>query len=108
MADVPGLVEILTMLAGGIGVGTVISFLFEKIGFFQGLSSQTKWWVIFGLSVGLPLLAELLLQFVPADAWAVLGPYWKALAGGFLTWAGSQVAYKVFNRPVGAYRLGRR
>ena len=68
-------------------------FLFERFKWFQNLSSDAKWWVIFGLSLGLPLLAQVLLQFVPADVWAMLEPYWRALASGFLTWAGSQAAH---------------
>ncbi len=97
MADIPGLVEVLKMLTAGVGVGAVISFLFEKITFFQNLSSQAKWWVVFGLSLGLPLAAQVALQFVPPDVWAMLEPYWQALAAGFLVWVGSQVVHKVFH-----------
>jgi len=93
MADVPGLVEVLKLLAQGVGVGAVIAFLFEQFEFFQNLASKTKWWVIFGMSVGLPLVAEIALQFVPPDMWVLLEPYWRALAAGFLTWVGSQVAH---------------
>jgi len=92
-ADVPGLVEVLTMLAQGLGVGAVLAFLFENVGWFQRLEGKAKWWVIFGFSLGLPLLAQIALEFVPADVWAMLEPYWKALAAGFLAWLGSQVAY---------------
>jgi hypothetical protein len=42
-AEVPSLAEVLTMLAGGLGVGTVISFLLEKVGLFQGPRSEAKW-----------------------------------------------------------------
>ena len=92
-ADVPGLVEVLTMLAQGLGVGAVLAFLFENIGWFQRLEGKAKWWVVFGFSLGLPLLAQVALEFVPAEAWAMLEPYWKALAAGFLAWVGSQVAH---------------
>ena len=107
MTEVPGLVEILTMLAGGIGVGAVVSFLLEKTGLFQRLSSTAKWWVVLGLNLGLPLVAVLALQLVPPHVWVALEPYWKALAMGFLGWAGSQVVHKVFNQRSGAYTLGR-
>jgi hypothetical protein len=93
MADVPGLVEVITMLAQGLGVGAILAFLFEDLGWFQHLSEKGRWWLIFGVSVGLPVVAQALLQFVPADVWAMLEPYWKALASGFLAWAGSQVAH---------------
>ncbi len=95
--EVPGLVEIVTMLASGVGVGAVLAFLFEHFSFFQQLSPDAKWWLVFGASLGLPLVAEVALQFVPAEVWAVLQPYWQAVALGFVTWAGSQVAHKAFN-----------
>jgi len=101
------LVEVLAMLAGGLGVGTVISFLLERMGLFQGLSSKAKWWVVLGLNLGLPLAAVLALQLIPPQVWVTLEPYWKTLAVGFLGWAGSQVAHKTFHRPSGAYTIGR-
>ena len=93
MGEVPGLVEVLGMLASGIGVGAVLAFLFEHFGWFQNLSGHGRWWLVFGVSLGLPLLAQVALQLVPAEVWVALQPYWKALASGFLAWAGSQVAH---------------
>lgn len=94
---VPGLVEVVTMLASGVGVGAVLAFLFEHFSFFQQLSAEAKWWLVFGASLGLPLVAVAALQFVPVEAWAMLQPYWQAVAAGFVTWAGSQVVHRVFN-----------
>jgi hypothetical protein len=94
---VESFVEILTLLAKGVGVGAVIAFLFEKLGWFQELTSQGRFWLIFALSLGLPLAAQLLLQFVPPEAWAAVEPYWQSLALGFLAWAGSQLAHKFAN-----------
>jgi hypothetical protein len=71
-------------------VGAVIAFLFEKVTWFQGLSPSAKWWTILGLSVGLPVLATVALQFIPASVWVLVEPYWRAIATGFLIWAGSQ------------------
>jgi len=90
---VPSLVEVLAMLAQGLGTGAILAFLFENFGWFQRLEGQAKWWFVFGVSIVLPLLAQVALQFVPAEVWAMLEPYWKALALGFLSWAGSQVAH---------------
>jgi hypothetical protein len=87
---VPALTDVLAMLANGVGVGAVIAFLFEKVGWFQNMAPNTKWWTIFGLSLGLPVLARVILQFVPPDVWAVIEPYWVAIATGFLIWAGGQ------------------
>jgi len=84
------LVDVLTMLAQAVGVGAVLAFLFEHIGWFQEQSATAKWWLIFGLSLGLPLVAQLLVQLMPPNVWLVLEPYWRALAAGFLVWSGSQ------------------
>lgn len=93
--EAPGLVEVLKMLAQGIGVGAVTAFLFEKFKWFQALGTEAKWWTILGISLGLPILAEIALQFVPAATWALLEPYWMAIASGFLAWAGSQTVHLV-------------
>lgn len=95
MQEAPGLVEVLRMLAQGIGVGAVTAFLFEKFKWFQAMGTETKWWTILGISMGLPILAEVALQFVPVDVWALLEPYWMAIASGFLAWAGSQGVHLV-------------
>jgi hypothetical protein len=76
-------------------VGAVLAFLFERVEWFQKLPSDVRWWVIMGLSLGLPVLSTALLQFVPPNIWAAIEPYWKALATGFLIWAGSQVAHRL-------------
>lgn len=96
------LVDVLTVMAQGMGVGAVIAFLFENVKWFQGLEASVKWWLILGLSVGLPLGAQLLVQLVPGDVWAMLEPFWQAIAAGFLVWAGSQGTHVLFNRYLAA------
>lgn len=97
--DVPGIQEVLGLLASGVGAGFVLSFLAEKVGWFQALSSQKKNVLVLALSIGLPVLAQVLLQFVPAQVWAAIEPYWRALAAGFVGWAGSQAAYVGIIKP---------
>ena len=96
--DILGLIDALKLLAQGVGVGAVISFLFERFKWFHSLTSNQRWWMIFGLSLGLPMLATLALQVIPLETWAMLEPYWRALAAGFVGWAGSQVAHRVVRR----------
>jgi len=93
LPDVPSLIQVVEMLATGLGGGVILSFLFEHFKWFENLPSGAKFWLVFGVTVGLPLLARVLLQVIPADVWVVLEPYWRALALGFLAWLGSQVAY---------------
>ena len=96
---VPALTDVLAMLASGVGVGAVIAFLFEKISWFQRLSPAARWWTILGLSIGLPVVATVALQFIPPSVWLVIEPYWRAVATGFLIWAGSQ-AFHLYSRHV--------
>jgi len=91
----PDMVGVLRMLAQGVGVGAVVAFLFERLKWFQALSGEAKWWTILGISMGLPILAQLALQFTPAEMWAIMEPYWQAIASGFLAWAGAQGVHLV-------------
>ena len=103
--QVPSLLEMLGLLAQGVGTGFVLAFLFERSGRFAGLASETKWRIVFATSLALPVVAQLLLDVVPVTIVAVLDPYWRALAAGFLGWAGSQVAFKTLVKPARKYTL---
>ena len=98
----PGLAETFDLLAKAAGVGVVLSFLFESAPFistwFQKLDSKVKWWIIFVLSLVIPLCAQLVVQLVPPEVIAALEPYWQALAFGFLAWSGSQGTNILFNK----------
>ena len=100
--QIPTITEVLSLLAQGIGAGAVLAFLAEKSTWFQKLSSDVKNWLIFGLSVGLPLVAQLLLSLVPPDVWTAIQPYWAAIAAGFVGWAGSQAVYLGVIKPAQA------
>ena len=97
--QIPTIVEVLSLLAQGVGAGVVLAFLAEKSTWFQKLESERKGWLVFGVSVGLPLVAQLLLGFVPPGVWEAIQPYWQALAAGFIAWAGSQAAYLGLIKP---------
>lgn len=104
--EIPGFVDVLRLLAQGVGAGFVLAFLAEKVGWFQQLPAEKKNLVILVLSVGLPIVAQVLLQFVPAQVWTAIEPYWSALAAGFVGWAGSQAAYLGIIKP--AERVAKR
>lgn len=97
------LVTVLTNMARSVGVGVVISFLFKKPGWFQHLADEVKWWIIFGISIGLPPLAQLLIDLVPSHLWQILNPYWLALSFGFITWAASQAVFEGYIKPNRTY-----
>jgi len=92
------LVDVVRLLATGGGIGALLSFLLERVSWFQALSSSARYWIVLVVSVGLPVLATVALQFVPAGVWEALQPYWNALAAGFLVWLSSQAAHKLLNK----------
>ncbi len=96
---VPPLVQTLNLLAQGLGVGLVLSFLAEKVAAFQNLRPDVKGWVIFGISMGLPILARILLDVVPASTWDQIEPYWQTAAIAFVGWASSQAVYLGIIKP---------
>ncbi len=91
--------SVLANLAKSVGIGVVLSFLFKDPGWFKDLDSQAKWWIIFGLSLGLPIVAQLLLDLVPPGIWDIINPYWTSLAWGFIVWAASQASYEAYIKP---------
>lgn len=93
-AEIPTLVDALTKLAGGAFIPVIVALLLEHIRPFQALPSETKKWSVLALFVVLPVAAAALLQFVPAEVWSQLEPFWRALAAGFLGWIGSQAAHQ--------------
>lgn len=88
------LVELLSTLAAGGLLGGIIAFLAERFEWFQGLSSKAKFWLIGGISIGIPLIAQALLLNVPAEFWQSLEPYWRAALAGGTVWLGSQLVHK--------------
>lgn len=93
MQEIPSLFDFVLQIAGGGFVAVIIAFALEHIGPFQKLQPEAKKWVVLGFYIVLPLGATAAVQFVPADVWLLLEPYWRALALGFLGWVGSQMAH---------------
>jgi len=102
MGNVMSLEEVLQFLVKAGGIGAVLSFLFETApflsGWFQPLDPKVKWWIIFGGSVGLPVLAQVVVLNVPPAFLAAIQPYWNAAALGFLAWAGSQGTHNLLHK----------
>lgn len=90
---VPDLQTVLRLIAEGGVAGVVLSWLLENVMCFQKLTADQKRWGTFAVSLLLPVLAEVLLRFVPPEFWIALTPFWLALARGFIGWAGSQINY---------------
>jgi hypothetical protein len=101
--QIPSLVEFLKLLTTTLGIGAVVSFVLANLAKFQNISSAAKFWIVFAISMGLPLLAALILNNVTAETLAALEPYWNALAAGFAVFIGSQAFYALVikNRAAG-------
>ena len=93
MDGIPPLIEFVRNVAAGAWAPLLVAFLLERVVWFQKLSAEAKKWVVPAIFVVLPILAQVALQFVPADAWALLEPYWNAIALGFVGYVGSQAAH---------------
>jgi hypothetical protein len=84
------LVDVLGLLATGAG----LSFLLEWSAGFESLSPGQKRAVVAAITLGVPVLAQVALTFVPAEVWPVINPYWRALAAGFTVLTASQFTHK--------------
>ena len=93
MSDVPSLIEFIRNVAAGAWAPLLVAFLLENVTWFQNLSAEAKKWLVPAIFVVLPIVAQLLLQYVPADVWPALEPFWNALAIGFIGYFGSQLAH---------------
>jgi hypothetical protein len=96
--SVPTLLEFLRNIAAGAWGPVLVSFLLEHIASFQQLQAEAKKWVVLALFVVLPVGAQALLQYVPAEAFAEVEWLWNALALGFAGWLASQGANALFNK----------
>lgn len=74
---------LLWLMAGG--AAPTIAFLFGKWQWFNALTSNgVKHALLIAAVVGIPLLAKVLLDLVPAPVWAVIQPYWSVAIGALL------------------------
>jgi hypothetical protein len=93
--EIPNLIDFLTLLTSTVGVGMVVSFVLANLERYQNVSTQAKFWIVFAICMILPIAATAILNLVPAATLTSLEPYWKAIAGGFAVFIGSQVFYAV-------------
>ena len=104
MREIPDILTVLQLLVSGVASGFVLSFLAEKVKWFQTLESSKKGWLVFGVSMFLPLLGQALIQFVPVEFWNVVQPYWQAIGTGFIVWTAAQYIYVKEVRPAAEER----
>ena len=81
------------------GSGTVISFLFEQIEWFQSLSDKGRKWVSFAGMAILGVLSHLTLTYVPSDILISIAPYFVVIASAFVSVFSGSAFHKFTKSP---------
>jgi hypothetical protein len=81
----PTLDAFLQWLISGGGSILAVSWLFERMKWFQNLASESKDYVIFAVSAVVGCGALALVTYVPAAVMAAIAPYFLILASVFVT-----------------------
>jgi hypothetical protein len=87
--------EVVSWLVAG-GAGPALAFFLAKQKWFNDIKEkQVKVGVVISMVVGVPLLAKVLIDFVPPTLWDIVQPYWRVGVGALLIgWPASQVFYE--------------
>lgn len=73
--------DFLLWLASGLGSSAIMSYIMERLEWFQNLVSDKKrLYATVGASV-ISILSFLTLKYVPAEVWDLLSPYWQLVLG---------------------------
>lgn len=76
------------------GSGTVVSFVFEQIEWFQSLSEKGRKWVSFVGMALLGVVSHLVLTYVPQDILLSIAPYFVITASAFVSVFSGQLFHK--------------
>ncbi len=77
------------------GSGTVVSFVFEQVEWFQSLSENGRKWVSFAGMALLGVLSHLTLTYVPQEVLLSIAPYFVVIASAFLSVFSGQLFHKL-------------
>lgn len=79
------LTSFLTWLVASGGSISVVSWLFERMSWFQALTSEAKDYTIFGAAAAVSCGAMAIVAYVPAETLAAIAPYFLAVSSIFAT-----------------------
>lgn len=97
--------EFLVWLSGGLGATLVASYVLERVAWFQALSvGAKKLYKTIGSAV-IAILAYLTYEYVPADVWVALTPYWQVVLSAIAVNYGVEV-FHWFDGKVADYPKG--
>jgi len=87
--------DFLVWLAAGGGSVAVLSWVAERVAWFQTLTAENKRLTMVLCSVFLAVASKLLLDFVPQESIEAIAPYFATIYGVVLIYLQNQVAHKL-------------
>lgn len=83
MENFPVLSDFLVWLFAGGGSIAVISWIMERVKWFQTLTSEAREWLMFALSTVVGVGAYVVVNYVPAETLELVSPYFAIVASIF-------------------------
>lgn len=87
--------DFLVWLAAGGGSVALLSWIAERVAWFQTLTSENRKYAMIAGSVVIAIVAKLLLDFVPQTAIDIAAPYFGVAYGVILIYLQNQVAHRI-------------
>jgi len=88
--------ELFKFLGTPVFIGFLVSFLLERVPWFQQLNSDVKAIVALVIAIVLPIVSYALLNYVPQSFVEAVQPWYAAAITGVIGFIGSQVWHKLF------------
>jgi putative flippase GtrA len=93
------IIDLFKFIGTPVFVGFIVSFLLERVAWFQQLGKDAKAIVALGFAVGFALLSYALTNYVPQALIDALQPWYAAAVTGVIGFIASQVWHRIFNVP---------
>lgn len=87
--------DVLVWLMSAAGAIACVSWAFERMSWFQNLSSEAKEWTMFAGSALVALAARAVVVYVPADMLTQIAPWFEMVVAIFVTLFLSKGFHKV-------------
>lgn len=83
----------LVTIGAGIGVAPLLSWILERMGWFQEIDSSAKQFIVFVSSAIISVCAFLVLKYVPANILKDIEPIVGIVVAAFTTFYGTQLSH---------------
>jgi hypothetical protein len=92
--------QVVQLLGSPLLLGVVLSLMFKEWVWFIAQKPWVKWLMTLGVCLFLPILSQVLQEYLPASAWNFLEHWWPVAAGGLAVWVASQVWNQIYNKKI--------